>query len=447
MDPEIISQSPTPQTHIEPPPIEPAPPTPTRPKRIPVFWIYILIFLVGLLSFYVYQNQQPKPYAQTVMPLASPTIIITKPTDTMITTSVASLKTYTDPQTGFSFQYSSEIALNEDSKNKTMATLQIAVAKINDLTEQPFNFTKATALKDKINLRNGVYGEHIDWPVAGSEKVVSAGATKAKIYTVFSMLEVCDVRFQRTAIFYTGDYQVILNYSGPRSLIGVISNYLTTDMKNCNGPIWRQDSHLLQDLEAKTAPKDIQKWFDAFNSILSSIKSGEIKTNTAPTQTYTDPRYGYSFQYPNTMKLFEPINFDKMQLLTFIPLCETSASVCIVAPKELDTIKAEGFEGAAFSVSALPITSSVCTNYSDLNRTSGESENINGISFSKAVLSGAATGHSNMDFSLRTFRNNQCYQLTVRVTGASESLRQYTQVDTDIVTALRIIQSTFTFAK
>jgi hypothetical protein len=264
MDPTIPPQPPSIQ------PITQIPATPVNPKSnvVSVYVVIILLLSLGAVGFLMYQNWQLKQQISQVQPTLTPLITPTTPPDP-----TADWKTYTNTVANFSLRYPMDVLLNQDSKGLTTSTLQVTVTKMSDIQDQPFNFTKETAIKDQQSLQQGKYGEHVDWPTGGSEKVITIGGKPAKTYTVFAVLEVCDVRFERTAIVYDQNYQIILRYTGPNTLKQSISTYLTTDAQNCSGgQVWNQNTHLYQDLEGKTAPESVQNWYDIFDQILSTFK-------------------------------------------------------------------------------------------------------------------------------------------------------------------------------
>jgi len=229
-------------------------------------WLISIVFLVvgiligvgGILAYQKYVAAKP-------VAVASPTPVATiDPT--------ASWKTYTDPSGQFSLKYPSSVNLNAEAKNSTANTLSIQVTPVNKITDMPLGFDKATAIADIASLSKGEFGKSINFGIPESEKVFKVGDTYGKTFTTLQVLEVCDVRFTRTAIIYYKNYQIMMTYIGPKSLIEASPNYFTDSQAGCGAKIWKEGNTFYSDVASGKAPQAAQDWFDTFDQVLSTFK-------------------------------------------------------------------------------------------------------------------------------------------------------------------------------
>lgn len=135
-------------------------------------------------------------------------------------------------------------------------------------------------------------------------------------------------------------------------------------------------------------------------------------------ETYTNSNYGFEIKYPNNFVLYTDIG--KVKPLSYIPVCDDNMVACLSYSK--DNHKNTNFEGAGVSVGVLKDSGNEA---SCLMEREGEgktgSVSINGQDFSIYKGSGAAAGHSEEFWNYRAFKNSNCFQITLRTTGANIS--------------------------
>ena len=177
-----------------------------------------------------------------------------------------------------------------------------------------------------------------------------------------------------------------------------------------------------------------------------------ITTNPTPEQemkTFKNEFFGLTFQYPSFLDVYGSTDGEAVNRVSFIPPCDigTGTTVtCMVYPKEKDSLQGKGFESAGFFITIKSnLKEQACVSFSDLGRSAGTTRDIHGVTYTTAVTSGVATGHEQQDQLYRTFQESTCLEITLRYTGESGSLRQYTQTDTDISKTFDAMLSSMTF--
>ncbi|MFH1111610.1 MAG: hypothetical protein V1712_00900 [Patescibacteria group bacterium] len=191
--------------------------------------------------------------------------------------SKAGWKLYEDKVAGFSLKYPADIILHKvnDSYSQTNLELYIGSAKIDSLSN-PMGYDKETAMKVEQALRQGNYGESIDWPLDISKKVKNLGPINAQQFMVLSQLDSCSLRFERNLIFFNNSYEVTITLQGPKDII--ISHnpqYFATDEENCGEEtIWNfeKQDQFYQDLAEGKLTGEAQKWFNLFDDIVNTIE-------------------------------------------------------------------------------------------------------------------------------------------------------------------------------
>jgi hypothetical protein len=143
---------------------------------------------------------------------------------------------------------------------------------------------------------------------------------------------------------------------------------------------------------------------------------------------FTSPDGQFRFVYPESYELLvgERILTATQGRGVGIPVCEFSmALVCVIYP--IDGLGFTKFEGAAFSVNAVPAVNdeSDCLTYKDQSlRAPGEPHpsavNINGRVFGYLTRKVAIPGHSQSAPTYRTFQNAHCYELRIAVSVSIE---------------------------
>jgi hypothetical protein len=131
-----------------------------------------------------------------------------------------------------------------------------------------------TALQDQESLKNNQTG-YLYGGIPDSAKLVTFSGINGKTFVTLSLLEVCDVRFDRSLIIYKDNQQILLGLSvaDSKSLASKIPQYFIKDSIDCGDTlIWKSASRLVADLMANTAPQPVQNWYDTFDLILSTFQ-------------------------------------------------------------------------------------------------------------------------------------------------------------------------------
>lgn len=141
--------------------------------------------------------------------------------------------------------------------------------------------SREEALKEQAALEQGRPGETTDQFVEGTVAVQALpGGPSAKTFTVLSRFEVCDVTFERIAIFYWKDCRVTLRLFGPKAAIMRENpDLFIQDKDNCGDePLWNYHTKYAESftdaLRAGTAGKHAARWNELFDQILQGIQFG-----------------------------------------------------------------------------------------------------------------------------------------------------------------------------
>ncbi len=158
--------------------------------------------------------------------------------------------------------------------------------------------------------------------------------------------------------------------------------------------------------------------------------SGAFGQGAMPLETFTSPDGTFRFVYPPTYELLvgERILRATQGRRSSIPVCDFSTALaCVIYP--IETPEDTRFEAAGFSVDSVPgVTSeSDCLTYADqLRRTEGDvmqptSVTIGNRTFRHAVTRKKTAGHSQAIDFYRTFKNEKCYELHIKVSLTEDS--------------------------
>lgn len=183
-------------------------------------------------------------------------------------------KSYFDKDAKFILNYPSYVSLEDGDSN---LVLSISKEKI-DLLDGPMGYDKETAIKDRQALNKGQYGELIDWPLEESKQVIKLkNGEYGKSFMVLSRFEVCDVTFERIFMFYSNDYQIVINlsYTAIDEIRNSMSKYFKIDGRDCGTEmIWRgieDKEKFYQSLANNNGSHATQRWHDTFDDIIESI--------------------------------------------------------------------------------------------------------------------------------------------------------------------------------
>lgn len=155
--------------------------------------------------------------------------------------------------------------------------LMVEVTKISDMpATAPLGYDQTTSRKDEASLLKGDFGQQVDMPVKTSEKVTKIYPDlNAKEFVVLQRFDVCDVTFQRIAIFYSNHYQVKMTLAGnAKSIIEENPSYFGENKANCGDQkVWSGDAvhedfvKALQ--EGKLTGQNTGNWYNVFDVMLS----------------------------------------------------------------------------------------------------------------------------------------------------------------------------------
>lgn len=198
-----------------------------------------------------------------------------------IISETADWQVYKNDQYGFEFKYPKNVSLGIVSSQMTNwpeADLYILAEKIVDIKDMPFGFDKENILKDREAIKNN----DLSTPFFGmkdfSLEPISNPGIIGKKYTILRVLEVCNVQFTREANIYKDDYFINLKweYKNKDEIIKNNSDYFMPGRVNCNDDfkIWKEDGAetFYRDLVARKTDDISQKWFNNFETIISTFK-------------------------------------------------------------------------------------------------------------------------------------------------------------------------------
>ena len=189
----------------------------------------------------------------------------------------SSLKTYNNPEVGFSFQYPSEmIFLNEDQYNRDpeKTYLKVDLKKIGE-QEKPMDLDKEEEMNNIEVLNRGEFGITPDFSLPSSQKVKSVGFLFAQDYLVLSRFEICNVTLERKLLFYFNNQQITITSFAPlNKLKETMSEYFTINNENCGQEkIWdfEKQDQFYNKLTNQNGSPEIQKWFNDFDQLSEAI--------------------------------------------------------------------------------------------------------------------------------------------------------------------------------
>ncbi len=173
-------------------------------------------------------------------------------------------------------------------------------------------------------------------------------------------------------------------------------------------------------------------------------------------KTYKNEQYGLEFKYPKNLQQFETKDADKVVKLTMIPVCEPVNLIsCLYLSNE--TLNQTNFKGAGLSVNShwllKGITKEQCDKEFIPEAQKVSVKEINGVEYRVYTHGGAAAGNQNIDRTYITFQNDQCIQITQRITMDSsdvnvpgEKVKTFTEEQkNDIFSMFDQVLSTFKF--
>jgi hypothetical protein len=197
----------------------------------------------------------------------------------------AAWQAHEDPDGAFSLRYPSYVSTGAsiDARNATDPAalfLSVTAEPIGSI-EQP-GITPEMITETATALEGGTFGEEMEqWGIEPATQITEIAEGKyAQEYMVLSRFEVCDVTFERTAIFYNNDHRITITLHGSGALTEELSDHFTVDEENCGAVfIWDHEKKeaFYNTLAEGLGTKNAQKWYDTFDEIMNSISfEGEL---------------------------------------------------------------------------------------------------------------------------------------------------------------------------
>jgi len=174
-------------------------------------------------------------------------------------------------------------------------------------------------------------------------------------------------------------------------------------------------------------------WLASMTIALVSFGFGQSQQKTS---TYTSSNGDFRFVYPTDSTLCTRGKIDSCNQ-SFIPVCREDALVCVVHrdPESKETSFVASFEVSEISTQREMMTGNVCvTPHPSMNGNTASPwpefliaadnpvEIIGGVQFVHGISGGAATGNWSATDLYRTFRKQECFELSVTETGTSQDI-------------------------
>jgi hypothetical protein len=184
--------------------------------------------------------------------------------------------------------------------------------------------------------------------------------------------------------------------------------------------------------------------------------------SSKPEESFVSRDGTFAFKYPNSFVRCErnPKQPDRWipepSCQTYTPVCidaaftEDATVVCIAYPAE--NLSGTNFQSAAFSVSQLDtLTADECQQVTEPHPATPHKEKVNGLTFEVFDVGGAAAGNLLAADAYRSFHQNRCYELDLRIGFSSiGNFEPGTVKEFDheaVRRSLKSVLDTFTFLK
>jgi len=281
-------------------------------KKISIF--YLIIFIISITFFTTgcieeintkesstnsneLSTEKPEKETTTKAAESSEKNIEEKTPDTYETTESKNRIMFYNHDVNFAFIYPQDnLTLSSDQYIRSDygdMLLSIKISKIENLMGAD-GYDRETAEKDRQELSGGSFGQDIDFVYEPSKTVLKIGDVNVKDFIVFGRYDVCDVTFERKAIFYNNDYQVIISLKGDKDkIIESMSEYFTVDNENCgNLKVWDFDKQkeFYEKIVTNQASAPVQQWYNTFESITELLQINDFKGASAGYSRIIDKR-------------------------------------------------------------------------------------------------------------------------------------------------------------
>lgn len=151
------------------------------------------------------------------------------------------------------------------------------------------------AREESKALAVGDFGPDNDFSYPPSRNVIGLGGVYVKEYTVLSRYEICDVTFEKIAVFYNNGYQVKITLAADsEQIIGDVEEYFTTDEINClEEKIWAEGKReaFYNAVASGNAGQAAGSWHSAYEDIMYLLQINEFKGASAGYSRVNDNRY------------------------------------------------------------------------------------------------------------------------------------------------------------
>ncbi len=160
------------------------------------------------------------------------------------------------------------------SMEKGALQLIVENTKIDEL-DYP-GFDKKEVLATAESLKKGEFGGEDIFVFEDSKKVRNLGKINAQEYMVLGRFEICDVVFERKALFFENNRRIKVTVKGNKDLIlASMPDYFEKNEENCGDDlIWNFDkmSDFYKTLSEGKGSPEAQEWFDSFDKTIDTIK-------------------------------------------------------------------------------------------------------------------------------------------------------------------------------
>jgi hypothetical protein len=154
---------------------------------------------------------------------------------------------------------------------------------------------KENALEERDALINGKPGPDTDFSFEPSKKIINIGDVFVKDYLVLGRYDVCDVAFDRKAVFYNNGYQVQILLSADKEKIQEnMGQYFIYDELNClEEKVWDPDKQdeFYDKLTTGQASESALEWYETFDDIMYLLQINDFKGASAGYSRLIDERY------------------------------------------------------------------------------------------------------------------------------------------------------------
>ena len=198
-------------------------------------------------------------------------------------------------EVNFAFIYSQENPTLSSYPYSSIDYGSLSLSVSIDALEMLKGSIKENALNEREALKNGEFGPNTDLSFEPSKKVVKIGDVFVKDYLVLGRYGICDVAFDRKAVFYNNDYQVQITLSADKEKMQEsMSEYFVYDELNClEEKIWdfdRQDE-FYNSLNTGQASGPVMEWYETFDDIMYLFQINDLKGTSAGYDRIIDKRY------------------------------------------------------------------------------------------------------------------------------------------------------------